>query len=102
MSSTKETSVQSSAGEGHEAASEGAQKPARKSQKTFTVDEHRRLREAELLLNVTSRLASFDSLDEVLVALVEMTTEELGTERSSIFLHAPSTLSLSTYDSSDK
>ena len=62
--------------------------------KPLAVDEQRRLREAELLLSVTSRLASFETLDEVLVALIEMTTETLGTERGSLFLNDPQTKEL--------
>ena len=51
----------------------------------------RRLRFAELLLSVSQRMASIDSLDEVLTTLVEMTTAELGAERGSLFLNDPST-----------
>ncbi len=53
--------------------------------------DRRRLREAELLLEVARRMAGYDSLDEVLRALVEMTTDELGTERGSLFLNDPAT-----------
>jgi adenylate cyclase len=53
--------------------------------------ERKRLREAELLLEVARRLAGYDSLDDVLRALVEMTTDELGTERGSLFLNDPAT-----------
>ena len=53
--------------------------------------EKRRLREAELLLEVTRQMASFDTLDEVLRALVTLTTAELGTERGSLFLNDPAT-----------
>ncbi len=53
--------------------------------------ERRRLREAELLLAVTRQMASYDTLDEVLRALVDLTTAELATERGSLFLNDPST-----------
>jgi adenylate cyclase len=53
--------------------------------------ERRRLREAELLLDVAHRMAGYDSLDEVLRALVEMTTAQLGTERGSLFLNDAAT-----------
>ena len=53
--------------------------------------EKRRLREAELLLEVTRQMASFDTLDEVLRALVTLTTAELGTERGSLFLNDSAT-----------
>jgi adenylate cyclase len=50
-----------------------------------------RLKQAELLLEVTRRMASYELLDDVLHALVEMTTNELGCERSSLFLNDPDT-----------
>jgi adenylate cyclase len=54
-------------------------------------DQRRRLRHAELLLEVTHRMAGYDTLDEVLRALVEMTTSELNAERGSLFLNDPDT-----------
>ncbi|MBK6907316.1 MAG: GAF domain-containing protein [Rhodocyclaceae bacterium] len=51
----------------------------------------RRLREVELLLEVTRRMAGYGTLDEVLAALVEMTTTELNAERGSLFLNDPDT-----------
>jgi len=45
----------------------------------------------ELLLAVSRRMAAFDSLDDVLHALVEMTTNEVGAERGSLFLNDPAT-----------
>ena len=51
----------------------------------------RRLRHLELLLEVTRRMASYGTLDEVLQALVEMTTAELNAERGSLFLNDPDT-----------
>lgn len=53
--------------------------------------QRKRLREAELLLEVTRRMAAYDSLDDVLRALVEMTTAELNAERGSLFLNDPDT-----------
>ena len=46
-----------------------------------------RLKRAELLLEVSRRMAAYDSLDDVLVALVEMTTTELNAERGTLFLN---------------
>jgi len=46
-----------------------------------------KLHQAELLLNITKTVAAFDTLDEVLKALVEITTTELGAERGTIFLN---------------
>src|SRR3982750_615171 len=50
-----------------------------------------RTRMLELLLEVSRRMAMYDSLDDVLHALVDMTTTELGVERSTLFLNDPST-----------
>lgn len=47
----------------------------------------RRLRQVELLLEVSRRMAAFDTLDEILTALVEVTTEELDAERGTLFLN---------------
>jgi adenylate cyclase len=49
--------------------------------------QHRRLRQVELLLEVSRRMASYDTLDEILNALVEVTTEQLGAERGTLFLN---------------
>ena len=45
----------------------------------------------ELLLDVSRRLAAYDSLDDVLHALVEMTSNELDAERGTLFLNDPAT-----------
>ena len=50
-----------------------------------------RLRKAELLLEVTRRMAVYETLDDVLNVLVEMITNELAAERSSLFLNDPAT-----------
>jgi adenylate cyclase len=55
------------------------------------VNQGRRLRFAELLLSVSQKMASIDSLDEVLTTLIEMTTAELGAERGTLFLNDPAT-----------
>jgi adenylate cyclase len=51
----------------------------------------RRLREAELLLEVTRQISGYETLDEVLQALVRLVTEALGAERGSLFLNDPAT-----------
>ena len=51
----------------------------------------RRIRLVELLLEVSRRMAAYDSLDEVLHALIDMTTSEVGAERGSLFLNDPDT-----------
>lgn len=55
------------------------------------VAQRRQLRHAELLLEVTRRMARYDTLDDVLKALVEMTTSALNAERGSLFLNDPDT-----------
>jgi adenylate cyclase len=54
-------------------------------------EQRRRLRQLEVLLEVTRRMAGYETLDEVLKALVDMTTAELGAERGSLFLNDPDT-----------
>jgi len=53
--------------------------------------QRRRLHTAELLLEVSHKMAEFDTLDEVLNALVEMTTTHLNAARGSLFLNDPAT-----------
>ena len=53
--------------------------------------QRRRLHTAELLLEVSHKMAGFDTLDEVLNALVEMTTTHLNAARGSLFLNDPAT-----------
>jgi adenylate cyclase len=51
--------------------------------------EEKRMLQAEMLLDVSRKVAAIESLDEVLAVLMEMTTWELGAERSSLFLNDP-------------
>ena len=51
----------------------------------------RRLVRAEFLLDVTRRVASFQTLDQVFNALVDIAVEKLGVERGTIFLNDPAT-----------
>lgn len=53
-----------------------------------------RLHQAEILLNVTKTVAAFETLDEVLLALVELTTSELNADRGTIFLNDDETSEL--------
>jgi adenylate cyclase len=53
-----------------------------------------RLHQADILLNITKTIAAFETLDEVLVALVEITTKELDADRGTIFLNDPETSEL--------
>ncbi len=65
--------------------------PAKKKPTERDQEGRRRLRHLELLLEVTRRMASYGTLDQVLQALVEMTTTELNAERGSLFLNDPDT-----------
>ena len=51
----------------------------------------RRLKQAEMLLNVSRRVAGIESLDEVLETLVEVIVFELHAERGTLFLNDPAT-----------
>ena len=57
---------------------------------TMTADQKRNV-QAEMLLDISRKVAAIESLDEVLAVLMEMTTWELGAERSSLFLNDPQT-----------
>jgi len=46
-----------------------------------------RLHQAEVLLDVSRKVAATETLDEVLNALVEISTSEIGAERGSLFLN---------------
>ena len=61
-----------------------ARKPARKNASPAV---RGRLKLVELLLEVSRRMAAYDTLDDVLRALVEMTTAELDAERGTLFLN---------------
>ncbi|MFC1608108.1 GAF domain-containing protein [Candidatus Latescibacterota bacterium] len=54
-------------------------------------DARLRLREAEMLLNISKTMATFETLDEMLSKLVEITTDEVGADRGTIFLNDQST-----------
>ena len=62
---------------------------ARRTKKPTLAGQGKRLHQAEMLLNVTRKVAGIESLDEVLATLMEMTTWELTAERSSLFLNDP-------------
>ena len=52
---------------------------------------HERLQDVNILLSVTRRISGTDSLDEILEALVEMTSMAINCDRSSFFLNDPGT-----------
>ena len=78
------------------AASNGARgksstrKSAPKStRKRVRLSEGERLRQAEMLLDLSKKVAAIESLDEILEILVQMTTAEIGAERGTLFLNDP-------------
>ncbi len=50
-------------------------------------EQRRKLNEAELLLDISKTVAAFETLDEILKTLVEVTTHELKADRGTIFLN---------------
>ena len=58
---------------------------------SLAAGELKRLEQAEMLLNISKKIAAIESLDEVIAAMVEMTTWELGAERGTLFLNDPQT-----------
>jgi len=55
------------------------------------LDKEIRLYQAELLLNVAQTMATYETLDEMLAVLVEITTREIKADRGTIFLNDPET-----------
>lgn len=73
-----------------------AKKPAAKSPAPLSAEELKRLRRAEMLLEISRHMAGFETLDEVLSELVNIVTRETKAERSSLFLNDPETGELYT------
>ncbi|MCH8240322.1 MAG: GAF domain-containing protein, partial [Proteobacteria bacterium] len=69
-------------------ASDVLDKPAR-SQARRLAETRESLRKAEMLLEVSHKIAVIEGLDNVLVALVEIISEQLKAERSTLFLNDP-------------
>ena len=69
---------------GKAAGGQGAEKPPVNATES---EAHRKLRQAEMLLDVSRKVAAIESLDEVLNILVKMTTWEMGAERGTLFLN---------------
>ena len=68
-----------------------ARADARKQVARAGKDSGRRLRHVELMLDITRKMAAMDSLDEVLYTLIELTSQEIGAERGSLFLNDEAT-----------
>jgi adenylate cyclase len=54
---------------------------------TFPAEQRQKLEMAEMLLGISRTIAAFETLDEMLTKLVEMTSEEVNAERGTIFLN---------------
>ena len=65
----------------------GAPAHGRKARAASGEGQGRKLRFAELLLSISQKMSGMDTLDEVLNALVEVTTTELNAERGTLFLN---------------
>jgi len=72
-------------------ASPAPEKPARRAPVRADLHMEQKLRQMEVLLNVSRRVAAVDSLDEILKTLVEITTDELDADRGTLFLNDPLT-----------
>ena len=59
----------------------------RDSSSALCDDERQRLRQAELLLAVSQKLAALETLDEMLEMLISITATEIGAERGTLFLN---------------
>lgn len=70
------------------AAANGQTRPAMEGGGT---SEMKRLKKAEMLLNISRRVATIESVEEIIATLVELTTWELNAERGTLFLNDPQT-----------
>lgn len=66
-------------------------RPIKKATASVSATQTRQLREARLLLEISRRIATLNSLDDILNTLVGITTDELNAERGSLFLNDPDT-----------
>lgn len=66
-------------------------KDSRPEKSAARPEQRRKLSEAELLLDISKTTAAFETLDEILKTLVEITTRELKADRGTIFLNDPET-----------
>ena len=65
--------------------------PAKQRGRRRATGMRERLQDVNILLDVTRRISGTESLDEILEALVEMTSLAISCDRSSFFLNDPST-----------
>ena len=62
-------------------------KPAEHAANLSTSTRKIKSEQAEMLLDISRQITTFDSLDELLETVVELTSRELEAERSTLFLH---------------
>ncbi|MEE8261295.1 MAG: GAF domain-containing protein, partial [Gammaproteobacteria bacterium] len=86
-SSSLKTKTANQASEGSSAEAENEISP--REERLRETD--KRLKRVEMLLNVSRRVATIESLDEILVTIVEMIAKELKAERGSLLLNDPVT-----------
>ena len=86
-SSSLKTKTANKASEGSSAEAENEISP--REERLQETD--KRLKRVEMLLNVSRRVATIESLDEILVTIVEMIAKELKAERGSLLLNDPVT-----------
>jgi adenylate cyclase len=67
------------------------------SREAGNTEQQEQLRQLQLLVSLSRRVAALDSLDAVLEALLQSAVEETGADRGSIFLHDADTNELYTY-----
>ena len=60
-------------------------RPARK--RPHKTSSRERLQQFDMLLNISRRLSGMEALDEILDAVVELTSQAIGCDRSTFFLH---------------
>ncbi|MFC1489865.1 GAF domain-containing protein [Candidatus Latescibacterota bacterium] len=60
-------------------------------QSSFPAEERQKLQMAEMLLGISRTIAAFETLDEMLTKLVEITSEEVNADRGTIFLNDEAT-----------
>ena len=69
-------------------------KPAKKSagrKASESIDLVEKLRQTEMLLDISRAVAAMETVDGVLEKLIELTTKETGAERGTLFLNDPQT-----------
>jgi adenylate cyclase len=93
MESSSKTSNEGRENSGDVAIKDNPEPSSSVNEKTqkLLLEADKKLKQAEMLLRVSRICAAMESLDEILAALVEMTTQELGAERGSLFLNDATT-----------